>query len=209
MTPSLSSATCCWGWMLIALVWPTSQVPAPLSTVLARGPGGTLWNNNKKPSNLPGKFGNITGFTQVSGDDLSGSVLFNGLPCAKKNLPPNPEGRCRSPHKPSSVCTCSRVLKPAWCLWSLPLDPDQDRDAGSGGCPKRVGSGAAHCRGCTCAYYDTFTEVTQEGGEEAEFLDLLPGVVPSSLDCGPVWPSERSCGPLSPLILTFGWERIW
>ena len=75
-------------------------VPAPFVTVLARGPGGTLWNNNKKPSNLPEKFGNIAGFTWVSGDDLSGSVLFNGLPCAKKNLPLNPEGRCRSPHEP-------------------------------------------------------------------------------------------------------------
>lgn len=33
--------------------------------------------------------------------------------------------------------------------------------------------------------------------------------LPGSLDRGPVQPSKRPCGPLSPLIPTFQWERIW
>lgn len=32
--------------------------------------------------------------------------------CAKKNLPPNPEGRCHGPRQPWGVCTCSRALEP-------------------------------------------------------------------------------------------------
>lgn len=39
--------------------------------------------------------------------------------------------------------------------------------------------GWVHRGGCGCSYpRDAFTEVTQEGGGEAEFLGLLRAVVP-------------------------------
>lgn len=80
--------------------------------------------------------------------------------------------------QPTQALKCLH-LRPMFCSqaevcegfhWIL----TRDNDAESGGRPERVGAG-----GCVCAYPgDAFTEVTQEGGGEVEFLGLLQVVVP-------------------------------
>lgn len=123
------------------------------------------------------KSGNITCSTQMLGDYLSSSVWFNWLswrcrPCQEKSSS-QPKGRDYSPRKPwSAPAAC--VLEPGWCLWRLPLDSDQRQGCWEWRLPKEGGGRGSFCEGCVCVYpCDAFTEVTQEGGGQAEFLNLL------------------------------------
>lgn len=75
----------------------------------------------------------------------------------------------------------------------------KDDGARGGGCPKRVGKGASHCSGHVYAYpWDAFTEVTQAGGGEAQFLGLLQVVVPELFWLWPNCSKQKTSWPTKP-----------
>lgn len=209
MTPSLSSATWCWGWMLITLVqFHIIHVPAPLSTVLARVSGGTLWNNNKKPSNLSEKF--ETSLASPSYLEMTYQVQF----CLTDFLVPrksSSQPRRQMP-QPTRALKCLH-LQPCSEASLVPMkssaDPWSRLWCWEWGCPKRGRfRGTPLQRVYMCLLLWRFHWSDPGGGEEAEFLFwFASAVVPSSLDCGPLGQAKAPCGPLSPLILTFGCEK--
>ena len=59
--------------------------------------------------------------------------------------------------------------------------------------------GWVHRGGCVCVYPgDAFTEVTQEGGGEAEFLGLLQVVVPELFRLWPSLAKHKTLWPTEP-----------
>ena len=110
--------------------------------------------------------------------------------------------------QPTQVLKCLHLQPVLWrqadaCegfCWSL----TRDNEAGSGGCPRRVGEGVSHCGGHVCAYpWDAFTEVTQEGGSEAEFLGLLQVVVPKLFWPWPSSAKQKTLWPTKPTHFHF------
>lgn len=214
MMPSLPLAACCWNWVLIILVRPISHMPTSLLSVLAERPGVTLWNSNKKPFNLSEKSGNITGFTQVSADYLSGSVWFNWLSwiCSQCQEKSSSLPKMQMPQPTQALeCTCNLCsearlmpVKASAGFWPRTNVPEVEA-AQRGwvqGRPTAVGVSVPTLEMLSLKW-PRQVEVRLNSWVYSKLWFL------NYFDCGPIPPSKRPCGPPSPLIPTFQWERIW